>query len=171
MLFFFLVFSVCPLFAQQKIEPKSIDIVRDSFGMPHIFAPTNPEVVYGLAWANAEDNFEAMQETVLIAKGLMGRYKGKEGAAFDYFVKALDLEGRYEAQKDQLNDEFMQLLSAYVTALNDFAKKQPERVLFKRAFPVTEKDILKVYLLSFAALSGLPRCPRRYYGGPRTWRF
>lgn len=156
MLFLFLVFSVCPLFAQQKIEPKSIDIVRDSFGMPHIFAASNAEVVYGLAWANAEDNFEAMQETVLIAKGLMGRYKGKEGAAFDYFVKALDLEGRYEAQKDQLNDEFMQLLSAYVTALNNFAKKQPKRVLFKRAFPVTEKDILKVYLLSFAALSGLP---------------
>ena len=156
MLLLLLVFCVSALFSQRKIDPQRIDIVRDSFGMPHIFAPTNPEVVYGLAWANAEDNFEALQETILITKGLMGRYKGKEGAAFDYFVQAIDLEGLYQEQKEKISPEFMQLLSAYVRAVNAFAQKHPDRVLLKRAFPLTEKDMLKAYVLSFAALAGLP---------------
>ena len=37
------------------IHPEKITIARDSFGVPHIFAPTDPEVAYGLAWAHAED--------------------------------------------------------------------------------------------------------------------
>ena len=47
-------------FAQSAINPANIDIVRDSFGVPHIFAKTDPEVAYGLAWAEAEDEFESM---------------------------------------------------------------------------------------------------------------
>ena len=37
------------VFAQTKIDPSAIDIVRDSFGVPHIFAKTDREVAYGLA--------------------------------------------------------------------------------------------------------------------------
>jgi acyl-homoserine-lactone acylase len=39
-----------------QINPANITIARDSFGVPHIFAPTDPEVAYGLAWP-AEDDF------------------------------------------------------------------------------------------------------------------
>ena len=38
--------------ALSQIDPKNIDIVRDPFGVPHIFAPTDAEVAYGLAWAH-----------------------------------------------------------------------------------------------------------------------
>ena len=40
-----------------QIDPSKITIVRDSFGIPHIFAKTDPEVSYGLAWAYCEDQF------------------------------------------------------------------------------------------------------------------
>ena len=72
-------FFSATLTAQQKIEPKNITIVRDSFGIPHIFAKTDAEVSYGLAWAHAEDDFKSLQEVVLPAKGLMGRVLGKAG--------------------------------------------------------------------------------------------
>ena len=42
---------------QAQFRTDRIDIIRDSFGVPHIFAPTDPEVAYGLAWAAAEDDF------------------------------------------------------------------------------------------------------------------
>ena len=32
-----------------QIDPSNIDIVRDSYGVPHIFAPTDAEVAYGLS--------------------------------------------------------------------------------------------------------------------------
>ena len=41
-----------------QIDPNTIDIVRDDYGVPHIFAPTDAEVAYGLAWAHAEDDFK-----------------------------------------------------------------------------------------------------------------
>ena len=40
------------------IHIEQIQIVRDSFGVPHIFAPTDAEVAYGLAWATMEDDAE-----------------------------------------------------------------------------------------------------------------
>ena len=68
----------------QSINPKNIEIVRDSFGVPHIFAKMDAEVAYGLAWAHAEDDFKSLQDVVLPAKGLMGKVQGKAGAAADY---------------------------------------------------------------------------------------
>ena len=47
-----------------QINPENIKIVRDKWGVPHIFAKTDPEVAYGLAWANAEDDFKTMQLTL-----------------------------------------------------------------------------------------------------------
>jgi len=45
-----------------QINPDNIQIVRDSFGVPHIFTKTDSELAYGLAWAHAEDDFETIQQ-------------------------------------------------------------------------------------------------------------
>jgi Penicillin amidase len=76
-----------PLDSFSQIDPAIIDIVRDSFGVPHIFAKTDAEVAYGLAWAHCEDDFETLQTCFLASKGLLGQVKGKEGAAVDYVVQ------------------------------------------------------------------------------------
>src|SRR5436190_7281692 len=69
---------------QSRIDPAAIDIVRDSFGVPHIFAKTDAEVAYGLAWAQAEDDFKSLQQVLLPAKSLMGSVLGKKAVAGDY---------------------------------------------------------------------------------------
>jgi acyl-homoserine-lactone acylase len=51
----FLSFTSNKLLSQNPLE---IEIIRDSFGTPHIFGKTDADVAYGLAWANAEDAFE-----------------------------------------------------------------------------------------------------------------
>lgn len=51
------------------IRTNQITIARDSYGVPHIFAPTDPEVAYGLAWAHAEDDFKTIQTLILTGKG------------------------------------------------------------------------------------------------------
>ena len=69
--------------ASAQIDPQHITIARDSFGVPHIFAPTDPEVAYGLAWAQAEDDFNTLQLVMLLGKGGLGAAIGKKGAAAD----------------------------------------------------------------------------------------
>jgi acyl-homoserine-lactone acylase len=141
-------------FAQSKINPDSVLIVRDSFGTPHIFARTDAEVAYGLAWANAEDAFETMQEALLTAQGNMGRLRGKSGAPFDFFVHCIGADMIYEQQKDQLSEDYLKYVDGYCQGVNAFAKANPDRVLLKKAFPVKPKDVIKAYIISFAALSG-----------------
>ncbi len=61
-----------------QINPSNITIARDSFGVPHIFAPTDPEVAYGIAWAHAEDDFGTLQTVVQSGKGMLGKALGKK---------------------------------------------------------------------------------------------
>lgn len=69
-----------------QINSGNIQIARDKWGVPHIFAKTDPEVAYGLAYAHAEDDFKTIQLTFLAGKGMLGRLRGKEGASVDYVV-------------------------------------------------------------------------------------
>ena len=45
-----------------QINQDHIEIIRDNYGVPHIYAATDPEVAYGFAWAQAEDHFKLIQE-------------------------------------------------------------------------------------------------------------
>ena len=56
--FFFVITTfIFPLSILGQINPKKIDIVRDAYGVPHIFTETDAKLAYGLAWAHAEDDF------------------------------------------------------------------------------------------------------------------
>ena len=40
-------------------------ILRDNWGVPHIYGKSDADVAFGLAYANAQDDFYTIQETVL----------------------------------------------------------------------------------------------------------
>ena len=69
--------------AHSQIKPNNIEIVRDQFGVPHIYAQTDAEVAYGLAWANAEDDFSTIQEAYLAGNAMLSNHIGLKGAAAD----------------------------------------------------------------------------------------
>ena len=79
MKYLFILFLLVSLKASSQIDPSRITIARDSFGIPHVFAPTDPEVAYGIAWAHAEDDFETLQLVVLSGKTKLGTALGKKG--------------------------------------------------------------------------------------------
>ena len=125
-----------------QLNLDSIDIVRGKYGTPHIFAKTDKEVAYGLAWAHAEDDFKTIQETFLPSKYMMGRYKGKEGVQLDYISQLLKCEELVDREIDNLSPEIIKVVDGYVEGLNAFAKKFPNQVLVKKSFPMTTKEYL-----------------------------
>lgn len=46
-----------------------VRILRDKWGVPHIFGQTDADVAYGLAFAHAEDDFPTIQGALLAARG------------------------------------------------------------------------------------------------------
>jgi acyl-homoserine-lactone acylase len=140
-----------------RIDPLQITIVRDSFGIPHIFGKTDAEVAYGLAWANAEDAFQFGQDIVYAGKAFMGRSDGIEGAKGDYFIHAIGARQLVEERYDKdLSPEFKKYLDGFVQGLNAYAAAHPKEVKLKKAFPVTSKDLLTAYVVTMALLTGVP---------------
>lgn len=150
-------------FTQTSIDPAAIDIVRDSFGVPHIFAKTDAAVAYGLAWAEAEDDFASMQEVILPAKGLMGRVKGKAGAAGDYVFELFRCRQVTEAKWHTLTPEFLKLIDGYVQGINAYAARHPGEVLHKKLFPVTAKEYIASSVLALTVFNGADKALERIF--------
>ena len=124
LLFFSLLSGLC---LQAQIDRSNITIARDSFGVPHIFAPTDPEVAYGLAWAHAEDDFNTLQLVVLSGQARLGKVLGKKGAQADYVVDLLRCRQLVNEQWNTLSPDFIALVRGYVTGLNAYAKHTPKK--------------------------------------------
>lgn len=152
-------FSFCFYFSAKsqvffpKINPQNITIARDSFGVPHIFSKTDAEVAYGLAYANAEDAFAFMQETVIMGKGMSGRLHGKEGAQKDFIFNLFEIKKLVDENYDSLPQDFLKYLDGYCQGLNAYAKNHKDEILLKKVFPVSHKDILQSYALTACLIS------------------
>ena len=142
------------IFAQAPINPTNIDIVRDSFGVPHIFAKTDPEVAYGLAWAEAEDEFASMQQLLLPVKGLMGKVFGKQGAAGDYAFALFRCKEITEEKWSTLSPEFIKYITGYVQALNHYAATHKNEVLNKNLFPITLREYVSSSVFALTIFNG-----------------
>ena len=149
------------LFAQSNNEPlirvDKITIARDTYGVPHIFAATDPEVAYGLAWAHAEDDFTTIQTLLLTGKGKLATYLGKKGAAVDYVFGLLNTKATVQAQFSSLDPKFILLIKGYLAGLNAFAKAHPDKILNKYVFPVNLEDYLATTVFSVAVFCGVDR--------------
>jgi acyl-homoserine-lactone acylase len=143
------------LHAQPRNYARHVIIARDSWGVPHIFGETDADVAYGLAWANCEDDFKTMQENLLPVKGLSGRWKGKEGAILDFLVQFFGSKKTVQRLYHQhISPEYQKYLEAYCKAINDYARKFPQEVLVRKAFPVTPQDVLAGYHYTSALITG-----------------
>lgn len=148
-----------------QISPNNITIARDSFGIPHVFAKTDPEVAYGIAWAHAEDDFETLQLVVLSGKAKLGTGLGKKGAEGDYVINLLRIRQTVEEQWNTLSPDFVELIKGYVAGMNAYAKAHPQQVKYKKAFPFTEKDYLTAVVFSISLFCGVDSALPEILGG------
>ena len=125
-----------------QINPKNIDIVRDEYGIPHIYAQTDAEVAYGLAWANAEDDFKTIQEAYLAGNAMLSNYIGLKGAAADFITQFIGSKNLIEEKIGTISEDYMAVVEGYSQGLNAYASNNPDKVLYKKLFPITPKKML-----------------------------
>jgi acyl-homoserine-lactone acylase len=148
-----------------SIQVEKINIVRDAYGVPHIFAPTDPEVAYGLAWAHAEDDFTTIQTLLLTGKGKLATYLGKKGAPVDFVVGLLNTKEIVRAQIGQLDPKFLDLVKGYLMGLEAYAKAHPKEVLNKHVFPMSVEDYLSSTVFSVAVFCGVDKALPKILNG------
>lgn len=131
------------------------EIVRDEFGVPHIYGKTDADVAYGVAVAHAQDDFETLQDVIAMARGRYGALAGEDGAAVDYVYHLLDARGTAERHYPNLPADTRALFEAYATGLNDYAKDHPGEVRLGNLFPVDGTDIATGFALRQPFFFGL----------------
>ncbi|MCP4443301.1 MAG: acylase [Aureispira sp.] len=165
-----LVFLIFPLLlnaqnAFPKIDPNNITIVRDIWGVPHIYGHTDEEAAYGLAWAHSEDDFHTIQESLLAINGRLAEVKGKEGAIQDMLAFIANVQEVVDDQfEEAFSEQFKKVLDGYVQGINKYAIENPKEVLRKGIFPIEGKDIIKGYTLALTLMSNVHYDIARIFG-------
>lgn len=140
-----------------QISPEDVTIVRDQWGVPHVYGKTDAATAYGLAWAQAEDNFHDMQTNLMISRGRLGEVDGPEGAQFDFVVQFARVREMVEEKyESDVSDNFKKVLEGYCQGVNEYAEAHPEELRLKDLTPINPYDVLVGYSASMALLSGLP---------------
>jgi penicillin amidase/acyl-homoserine-lactone acylase len=119
-----------------------VRILRDSWGVPHIFGKTDADVAFGLAYAHCEDDFETIQDAVLASRGRLASVHGKEAAPNDYMVHLMRVwdvvNAKYETD---LSPDTRAICEAAAVGVNHYALAHPREVR-PGVFPVTGKDVV-----------------------------
>ena len=124
-----------------------VTIQRDIWGVPHIHGRTNTDTAFGFAYAQAEDNWATIEESMPLYRGEMASIAGPDAAVTDYLIKLLRIWPTLRERYDQdLSAEMRSYLQAYADGLNYYAARHPEQVT--RDFgPVTPEDIVAGHML------------------------
>jgi acyl-homoserine-lactone acylase len=134
-----------------------VRILRDTWGVPHVYGKTDPDVAYGLAWAHAEDDFATIQGALLAARGRLATVLGRKGAPNDYMVQLLRVwdvvDGGYE--KD-LSPEARALCQAYADGLNAYAARHPDEAM-AALYPATGRDVVAGFVHKTPLFFGLDK--------------
>ena len=133
----------------------SAEIIRDEFGVPHIYGARDRDVAYGVAVAHAEDDFHTLQDVIAMARGRYGAIAGQDGAAVDYVYHLLDARGTAEREYPLLPASTRALFEAYAVGLNDYAARHPGEVKLANLFPVNGTDVATGFALRQPFFFGL----------------
>ena len=103
-------------------------IYRDTWGIPHIYAPTDEAGLYAQGYALAEDRPERLLLNLLTAKGELASVQGEAAVANDLRSNMWDHYGVAKRGWDEMQPVLQNHLWAFARGINDFYKEHPKDV-------------------------------------------
>jgi acyl-homoserine-lactone acylase len=125
-----------PLFALQsgvtasaaRLEPQAarVTIIRDDWGIAHVSGKTDADAVFGMMYAQAEDDFNRVETNYLNSMGRLAEAEGEskiwQDLRMKMFIDPADLKKQYAASPAWLKV----LMNAFADGLNFYLLKHPE---------------------------------------------
>jgi penicillin amidase len=93
---------------------RSVTIYRDTYGVPHVYGPTDASCVFGYIYAQAEDNFWQIEDTFIRALGRASEVYGDRTLADDMLNRALEIPRLAKAEYDRISGRERELSHALV---------------------------------------------------------
>ena len=118
--------TVSPEVAAWQTRADGVTIVRDDWGVPHIYAKTDADVVFGLMYAQAEDDFNRVETNFINSQGRLAEAEG-EGEIYrdlrmKLFINPVQLKADYAKAEPWLKA----LMDGWADGLNFYLATHPE---------------------------------------------
>ena len=107
-------------------EARNVTIIRDDWGIAHVYGKTDADMVFGMEYAQAEDDFNRVETNYINAMGRLAEAEGESKVYQDLrmklFIDPEDMKSNYEASPEWLKS----LMAAFADGLNYYLLKHPE---------------------------------------------
>src|SRR5215471_14270793 len=123
--------SCAPTNAQTNVaayarQAHNVTIIRDNWGVPHVYGKTDADAVFGVIYAQAEDDFNRVETNYLNSMGRLAEAEGEKEIYRDLrmklFIDPADMKARYDASPAWLKA----LITAWADGLNYYLYKHPQ---------------------------------------------
>ncbi|GMW03511.1 MAG: 7-beta-(4-carbaxybutanamido)cephalosporanic acid acylase [Candidatus Hydrogenedentota bacterium] len=145
----------------------NVRVLRDTWGVPHIYGKTDADVAYGLGFAHSEDDYATIQEALLMTRGRLATLKGKESAPVDFLVNLLRVQETVNAKyESDISPEVRRVCEAYAAGVNHYAALHPSEV-HRGVLPYTGQDVVAGFYFKSPFFFGLERRVQELMGKER----
>ncbi|MGH7469362.1 MAG: acylase [Longimicrobiales bacterium] len=115
-----------PDLAAWERQAQNVTIIRDDWGIPHVYGKTDADVVFGLMYAQAEDDFNRVETNFINALGRLAEAEGESAIYRDLrmklFIHPDSMKAKYQASPEWLQ----KLMTAWADGLNFYLAKHPQ---------------------------------------------
>jgi acyl-homoserine-lactone acylase len=112
--------------ARWEREAASVTITRDDWGIAHVYGKTDADAVFGMIYAQAEDDFHRVEANYINGMGRLAEAEGQgkiyQDLRMKLFIDPQALRKEYAASPDWLK----KLMDAFADGLNYYLSKHPE---------------------------------------------
>ncbi len=158
-LVFLVLAGLCLAFWLKTPGPKKVDydliretassydarIIRDNWGVAHIFGKTDPDTSFGMGYSHGEDDWATIQNQIMSSRGVSAEYQGKDAAAMDYLFDLVKVESAVANKIDsEVSIPARAMAKAYADGLNLWASENRDQVK-PGILPMTDKDVIAGY--------------------------
>ncbi|CAH0997502.1 Glutaryl-7-aminocephalosporanic-acid acylase [Emticicia aquatica] len=138
--FFFLLILPLAIFAQgitpnkfskgeinrYQLQAKRVNIIRDNWGIPHIYGKSDADAVFGLLYAQCEDDFKRVEMNYIEKLGRMAEIKGESSLYDDLQIRLLIDTTDAISDYNKAEPWMKKLLNAYADGINFYLYTHPD---------------------------------------------
>jgi acyl-homoserine-lactone acylase len=123
------VFSACaerdPM-RQIEEMAESVTIARDEWGVPHVTGPTDRSVAFGFLYAQAEDDFQQIEDSYIQALGRAAEVHGESRLAADLLNRALEIRRLSIQEYEAMDERHREICRWAMEGLNHYLRTHPQ---------------------------------------------
>jgi acyl-homoserine-lactone acylase len=109
-----------------EARAKNVTIIRDDFGVPHVYAKTDADAVFGMLYAQSEDDFNRIEQNYIWATGRLAEVEGEDALYSDLRARLYMTVDEAKAAYASAPDWLKALCDAFADGLNYYLLTHPE---------------------------------------------